>query len=115
MTIKKHFAFIVALQLLVMFGLGTGCSKEKEEPASSLLKKVREIDQAMEKKYPRKRTEYPLYEKKLAVAEKCSEIYGACIDRCAGQKTTEKCDARCKEDLAKCEKPLPDNLKTRII
>ena len=109
MTIKKLFAFIMAVLFLVLFSVSIGCSKEKKEP--SLMEKVKKAEETMDKKYPRKRIEDPLREKNLAIADQCSEKYESCLEKCA-KTSNDKCDGKCIEDLSLCEKDLPNDLKT---
>ena len=100
------------LALLLAAAFCTGCSKD-EPDKSSLLEKVKKIDSAMEKKYPKTRFKEPQREEHMAALEKCSEKFGACLEKCAdAEKGHDGCENRCKELLSGCEKDLPDHLKT---
>jgi hypothetical protein len=110
MKIKKLSAIIMALLFLVIFSVSMGCSKEKEKP--SFIKKVREAEETMDKKNPRKKIEDPLREKNLAIAEQCSGKYEVCMEKCAKENSSDKCEGKCQKALSLCEKDIPDDLKT---
>jgi hypothetical protein len=110
MNSKNLFALIMALQLLVLFSVSIGCSKEKKGPA--LMEKVKKAEETMYKKNSGKRIEDPLREKNLAIAEQCSEKYEACLEKCAKESSIDKCDDKCQKALSLCEKDIPDDLKT---
>ena len=107
----KLIPLFMALLFLVVSCFNFACSKE--EP--SLMDKVKKADETMDKKYPGKSTDDPLYEKHIAIAEQCSEKYEACLEKCAKAASNDKndnCDSKCQEELTLCEKALPDDLKS---
>jgi hypothetical protein len=112
MKMKNLAAFLLVPLFVVAFSFNPAYSKvSSEEP--SLLEKVRKAEQTMEKHYPRKSIEDPLYEKLLVTVEQCSEHYEECIEKCADQeKGYDTCEDKCREDLSPCEKDLPVYLKT---
>ena len=80
----------------------------------SLLEKVKEADQTMGKKYPKKRID-PLREEHMAVSAQCSDKYDACLEKCSAAEKDEEydaCDKKCKKELSLCEKDLPKDYKT---
>jgi hypothetical protein len=111
---KKILFFLPASLLVVAFSFNPGYSEDASGELS-LLDKVRKTESVMNNRKPPKKAEDPLIEKYLAVGEECSEKYETCLDKCAEaekEEENEKCDTKCREELALCEKALPDYLKT---
>jgi hypothetical protein len=113
-----HFrnTFILLVFILSTLTVYAGCSskKEKEEKpinpsAQKIYEKVlREKRQIAEriKSDPSIKNER-VRDKKLAVAEDCSEKYTSCIEKCKNSN----CENACLENLSTCEKDLPAELK----
>jgi hypothetical protein len=111
MKTKQICRLLVMSFFIIAFLICSGCSRkvEKEKAGSKTMHAVYERVLKEKREIARRGQKNNAYtDEQLAVSNDCSMKYDSCVEKCENNS----CENKCLERLSRCEKDLPEALKT---